>query len=229
MSKPAAGHRVRIVEPGELGSATSWIVALTPHVIDADVDVPSDAVQVHVGMRFDREAPPHDVLMRLERSERWRSNRDGRVDVGIDVRCIVDGDEVASALWVCRGTAGAAPDVGVRSMPRMPAPPAVVGESVASVRISRADVASYAERTGALHELHVDVDACRRLGYDDVVAQGALHIDAIVQAAQLRAGRIDTWFLAATTAAAHCELRVDDSVWTVHDGGTLAALAVVNA
>lgn len=225
-SSLADGDAARTVDAGEMRSIPSWVVALTPHTVDPRVDVPSDAVQVYLGMHFARPAPPSDASIRLVRSERWRSTRDGRVEVGIDVRCSIDDTEIASALWVCRGSAGEAPDHGHRTLPRAP-DPADHSETVGCARITRADVAAYATRTGALHELHVDPEACRQLGFDDVVVQGALYVDAIVQAAQLTRGRIDAWFLAATTATTRCQLDVDGAAWCVRAGDRPAVVAVV--
>ncbi|MBI5088788.1 MAG: MaoC family dehydratase N-terminal domain-containing protein [Actinobacteria bacterium] len=202
---------------------SSWIVPLTPHFAGPGVDVPADAVQVSVELRVDLPTPP-DRPLRARRFERWRSTRDGRVEVAHDVECVDGaGAVVAAARWVSRGSAGSAPDHGARVPTSAPAAPS--GQPVACLRVGRGDVLAYATAVGVRHPLHTDPAACRAAGFDDLVVQGVLLLDAIAQAAELDHGRLQVWFVSASIVGERCELHRDGPTWSVRAADRTIAVA----
>jgi acyl dehydratase len=205
----------------------SWLVPLTPHFAGPGVDVPDDAVQVSTDLWWSTPRPPAARLT-VSRSEVWRATRDGRVEVALDVRCEDEAERtVAWARWVCRGTAADRLDHGVRAPSRPPAAP-IRGEVVGCARVDRRTVLAFARATGADHPLHTDVAACAAAGFDDVVVQGVLFVDAVAQAAALGAGRVRMWFLRPVTAGSRCLLHRDETHWHVAGDAGVVAVATVD-
>jgi acyl dehydratase len=203
-----------------------WTVPLTPHFAGDGVDVPPDATQVSIEWRIAVPTPPSETL-HVRRFERWRSTRGDRVEVAHDVMCWRDDGSIAgTARWIARGTAGSAPDHGERL--GLPVPAVPDADPIGCVRIGRDDVLTYAAAIGVQHPLHTDVDACRAAGFDDLVVQGALLLDALLQAAAVDVGCVRIWFRSPMTLGEPCELREAGSSWSLGVADRTVAVASID-
>ena len=216
---------LRRPNPADTGPG-GWLIALMPEYIDARLRFDRPALQVYQRVTWQAAlAEAADLSVRTA----WCSPAGERSEVALASQATTTGGVVAEALLVAR-LDGTCEPVGER---RLPARPDLDGtdDRGLSLVLDREQVQTFARLAGTRHAIHDDPAAARRLGYPDVLVQGAVLLLTVMHfGGSGTKGTAEMWFRQAVPAGTALTLsqsrRPEDQLWTVRaSGGAVAAVA----
>ena len=225
-TSPPAGIHVEVdrVVPAAPASC-HWGMLLVPSGPGGGQPLPDDALQVYAHLTWRAALDElRGQTLRVTTARRWVSVGPSNTEVADQVTAHHRDDEVASALLVSR-TATGVPEApfGVRALPS--APPATAEVAYGDVVVERSRVTTFATTSGITHSLHLDAEACRLAGFDDLVVQGLELLDDVVRAAGATTRGVSAWFRRAVVAGERVRLSAaDDRVWVVSVADGSAAI-----
>jgi acyl dehydratase len=211
--------------PRDVGPG-GWIIALLPEFVDGALRFDRPALQVYQRVTW-RSGLPEAVEVSVQPA--WCSPVGERSELALATEATTADGVVADALLVARMDGEAEP-LGERILPPRPDVDGLE-ERVLSLVLDREQVRTFARLAGTRHDLHDDPAAARRLGYPDVLVQGAVLLLTVMDFGGAGSpGTAEMWFRQVVPAGSVLRLstirRPDEDVWLLRTStGAVAAVA----
>jgi hypothetical protein len=209
--------------PGPAG----WILGLLPEFVDPGLRFDRPALQVYQRVAWRTGLPP-TASVSIETA--WCSPARGRSEIAVATRASTPAGLASEGLLVVR-LDGEGEAYGERAMPPRPQLPDDEGARTLSVVLGIDQVRTFARLARTRNAVHDDPVVARRMGYPDVLVQGAVLLLTVMHYdAPTEPGSAEMWFRAPVPVGSLLRLTerpaARERLWTLRlANGEVAAIA----
>ena len=215
---------LRRQDPADPGPG-GWVIALLPEFVEPALRFDRPALQVYQRVTWTTGLP--EAISASVRPA-WCSPARGRSEIALCSQAVTDDRVVADAVLVARMDGPCEP-FGERALPARPDVDGAGGRGLSLV-LDTEQVRTFARLARTRHAIHDDAAAARRLGYPDVLVQGAVLLLTVMHfGGSKERGSAEMWFRRAVPAGSvlrAAERRTAEGrLWTLRtSAGEVAAV-----